>query len=283
MFTNRSEQLAICTLMERFPGQVEPVRLESGPDFSFELPDVGHVFLEVTSTDDKPTGYLAINKNGAVPIEQYQRKAYEAAGYVISTGWSSSDAKKLGHLTLRDVVQRKAKDKIDHGQLDGREGQRWLWISLGWGTGREIERDFEYRPAFGIDPTTGTTVTRWLSSSIPDYADLLALPEVQEFDNVWLVGPQQVTREGETRSSLILRLQPHSPDGWEAFSGTARYSYEPCPEHYYHCTDGHIAQKIPARTERLRPEFGGLGGFSRGGWFADLGFCGVGHRSGRDL
>ena len=60
-FSNRSEQLAICTLMERFPGQVEPVRLESGPDFSFELPDVGQVFLEVTSTNDRPTGYLAIN------------------------------------------------------------------------------------------------------------------------------------------------------------------------------------------------------------------------------
>lgn len=29
MFSNRSEQLAICTLMARFPGQVEPVRLPS--------------------------------------------------------------------------------------------------------------------------------------------------------------------------------------------------------------------------------------------------------------
>ena len=145
-FSNRSEQLAICTLMERFPGQVEPVRLASSPDFSFELPDVGQVFLEVTSTDDKSTGYTAINEKEAVPIEQYQRKAHEAAGYVISRDWSNWKAKKLGHLTLRDVVQRKAKDKIDREQFTGCDGQRWLWNSLGWGTGREIERAFEHRP-----------------------------------------------------------------------------------------------------------------------------------------
>ena len=237
--------MAICTLMERFPGQIEPVRLSRGPDFSFELPDVGRVFLEVTSADDRPTGYLAVNEEGAVPIEQYERKAYEEDGYVIVTCWSNWEAEERGHLTLRQVVQRKAKDKIDHEQFTGYDGQRWLWIALGWGVGREIERDFEYRPSIGIDPTTKTTVTRWLGYSIPDYADLLALPEVQYFDNVWLVGPQQVTEEGETRSSLILRLNPSSPDGWEAFSGTARYSYEPCPEHYFGCTDGYITQSVP--------------------------------------
>ena len=245
MFANRSEQLAICTLMERFPGQLEPVHPESGPDFSFELPDVGRVFLEVTSTDDRPTGYLAVTEEEAVPIKQYERKAYVAAGYVISTSWSSWEAEKQGHLTLLQVVQRKAKDKIDRGQFRGLKGQRWLWIALGWGIGREIERDFEYRPGVGIDPTTLTTVKRWLSYSIPDYAALLALPEVQSFDNVWLVGPQQVTGEGENRSSLILRLKPFCPYGWEAFSGTARYSFEPCPEHDFRCTDGHIVQKLP--------------------------------------
>ena len=33
----------------------------------------------------------------------------------------------------------------------------------------------------------------------------------------------------------------------------------------------------------FRPEFGGLEGFGGSGWFADLGFCGVGHRLGEDL
>ena len=186
-----------------------------------------------------------MNEEETVRIKQYERKSYEEAGYVIATNWSNWKAKEQGHLTLLQVVQRKAKDKIDHGQFTGLEGQRWLWIAIGWGTGREIERAFEYRPGIGIDPITRTTVARWLGYSIPDYADLLALPEVQYFDNVWLVGPQQVTRERENRSSLILRLNPSSPDGWEAFSGTARYSFQPCPEHYFDCTDGYIVQDLP--------------------------------------
>ena len=250
-YANRAEQWAITAVIDYWRGRLAWFRPDNGPDFILTLPGGRVAALEVRQTVTRPTGYSAFVDDDLKTIQQYELSQYRARGCAIVSHWNSWDAERLNRLDLGETVRQAARTKIDSRQLeDGDWDEKWLWVSLEEGGSSSLRQKFDGIRSVLIGTTTLGTVpgSGTITFTTPDFSSIYEMPEVSYFDEVWLAGDRQYPSDGKPGGLLIVRLLVKERM-WEAFSTSRSYSFSPCREHGWDCTDGYIVYDLEQRPQ----------------------------------
>lgn len=172
-------------------------------------------------------------KGEAIGLASYNKRHFPEEDWIISSGYSGPNPGEKG---LEQVLAEKLRDKVDAGQFDKLpsgfgNAQRWIYVTLpGHGSAtREAQDKFFVTRGVRIDPETLESAGSFAYINDLSFEELLDLPEVQNFDEIWIDAGVQ----GSGHGNLLHRLQVPDRTG-ESFASVHQYRFEFCKDLEHH-------------------------------------------------